>query len=292
MANLPGTSAPAERVTVGGLAPREHAAALARLRRHPRRNLFLIDLVGRIGGPSLPGEARTRALAARRGGQLVGVAALQPTVVLDAELEAPVLDAVLDHLAAQAAGLVRSSAAMVAPLWEERLARRGRRALVDRTETAFAVEPGALARVETPSGVALRAARASDLEALIFAARASLREEGRPDPFQGDPRGFRRWVEARRSRALVAEAGGEIVFAGYADVRLPEGWLLQGVYTWPAWRRRGLASAGIAALCRAGAAAGAEHVQLSVVDGNRAALRLYETLGFQPFAELRTLLFT
>ena len=37
--------------------------------------------------------------------------------------------------------------------------------------------------------------------------------------------------------------------------------------------------------------AGAEHVQLSVVDGNEAARRLYEGLGFKPFGKLRTILF-
>jgi hypothetical protein len=32
-------------------------------------------------------------------------------------------------------------------------------------------------------------------------------------------------------------------------------------------------------------------VQLAVVEGNAPAERLYETLGFQPFARLRTVLF-
>ena len=79
---------------------------------------------------------------------------------------------------------------------------------------------------------------------------------------------------------------------GYADVRRPEGWLLQGIYTWPAWRRQGLASFGVSALCREAFDAGADHVQLAVVDGNTAARRLYEGMGFRPFAKLRTILFT
>jgi predicted GNAT family acetyltransferase len=75
-------------------------------------------------------------------------------------------------------------------------------------------------------------------------------------------------------------------------VRLREGHLLQGVYTWPAWRRRGIAAAGVASLCRAAFAAPAEHVQLSVVEGNAAASALYVRLGFEPHATLRTILFT
>jgi ribosomal protein S18 acetylase RimI-like enzyme len=38
-------------------------------------------------------------------------------------------------------------------------------------------------------------------------------------------------------------------------------------------------------------AAGAAHVQLAVVAGNAEASRLYEGLGFEPFGELRTVLF-
>jgi GNAT superfamily N-acetyltransferase len=129
------------------------------------------------------------------------------------------------------------------------------------------------------------------VEPLVEAARASLREEGRPDPFIGDPRGFRRWVSARLPRALIAECAGEVVWVGYADVRIEEGWLLQGIYTWPAWRRRGLAAAGVTALCRSAFASRAEHVQLSVVEGNLPAHSLYESLGFHPHTTLRTLLF-
>ena len=56
-------------------------------------------------------------------------------------------------------------------------------------------------------------------------------------------------------------------------------------------RRRGYARAGVAALCRAAFDAGADHVQLAVVAGNRGAEALYRGLGFQPFAGLRTVLF-
>jgi RimJ/RimL family protein N-acetyltransferase len=44
-------------------------------------------------------------------------------------------------------------------------------------------------------------------------------------------------------------------------------------------------------LCREAFRAGAEHVQLAVVDGNEAGRRLYEGLGFEPFGALRTILF-
>jgi predicted GNAT family acetyltransferase len=99
-------------------------------------------------------------------------------------------------------------------------------------------------------------------------------------------------VSGRIKQALVAEERGRVGFVGYADVRSPRGWLLQGVYTWPSFRRHGLARAGVAELCRRAFEDGAEHVQLAVVDGNAAAIALYEQLGFVKFARLRTVLFS
>ena len=66
---------------------------------------------------------------------------------------------------------------------------------------------------------------------------------------------------------------------------------MQGVYTWPEARRRGLAAAGVSTLCRRAIDAGAAHVQLAVVEGNEPASKLYEKLGFRSFARLRTVLF-
>ena len=119
----------------------------------------------------------------------------------------------------------------------------------------------------------------------------SLREEDRPDPFAGDVKTFRRWVRGRVDRARVVDCGGRVAFVAYADVQRPEGWLIQGVYTWPEFRRRGLAAAGVSDLCREAFASGTSHVQLAVVEGNAGARALYEGLGFEPFGELRTILF-
>ncbi len=289
MATAPDVQGRTGRVVVRPLRRRDREVAIARLRDHARDDLFLIDLVRQIGA-GFGAEAMAEVLGAWRGSNLVGVASLRPTLVLESQIERPVLEALLGPLSDLGSGLVRSEVGAAAVLWE-RLAARGRRALVDRRETSLVLERATLRATSPPRGVAIRAASAADLEPLVEAARASLREEGRPDPFIGDPRGFRRWVAARLPRALLAEQAGEVVWVGYADVRLDEGWLLQGVYTWPTWRRRGLAAAGVTALCQTAFAAAAEHVQLSVVEGNRPAHSLYEHLGFRPRTTLRTLLF-
>jgi predicted GNAT family acetyltransferase len=164
--------------------------------------------------------------------------------------------------------------------------------IVDRIEIAYVLYEGDLKRIEPMAGESARCARESDLDDLVVAALESLREEGRPDPFVGDAEGFRCWVRGRVARARVVEFAGRVAMVGYADVQRPEGWLLQGIYTWPNCRQRGLASFGVWELCREAFAAGANHVQLAVVEGNLAAQRLYEGLGFKPFAKLRTILFT
>jgi RimJ/RimL family protein N-acetyltransferase len=289
LATAPEPRARAAGVKVRALRPRERERAMARLRARPRDELFLMDLVARVG-VAATAEADAEVLGAWRGDALVGVASMRPTVAVENALEPQVLAALLDSIAPLAAGLVRSPAPIAAPLWE-RLEARGRRALVDRSEISLVLEREGLRPLEAPAGARVRPARSADLERLVEAARASLREEGRPDPFLGDPRGFRRWVAARESRALVVEGGGRVAWVGYADVRLPEGWLLQGVYTWPEARRRGLAAAGVTELCRHAFAAGVDHVQLAVVDGNAPAAALYGRLGFRPHAVLRTLLF-
>jgi RimJ/RimL family protein N-acetyltransferase len=264
---------------------------LAHLARNALDNLLLLDLADRIGGRPAPGELRAELAAAWRDGHIEGVVGLRPSVVLAAGVTAEALDAFLPYLETLGVGLVKSSRPAVDRLWERLCRRRRRRALVDRIELAYALRPERAARAG-PGHRRARPATDSDLEDLVVAARESLREEQRPDPFEGDVRSFRRWVRGRVPRARVLESEGRIVFVGYADVQRPEGWLVQGVYTWPDMRGRGFATAGVSDLCREAFASGADHVQLAVVADNLAGKRLYEGLGFERFDELRTILFS
>ena len=47
-------------------------------------NLFLLDLAANLGGRAVPGEARTEIVAVWQNGEIVGMAGLHPTVILDA----------------------------------------------------------------------------------------------------------------------------------------------------------------------------------------------------------------
>jgi ribosomal protein S18 acetylase RimI-like enzyme len=289
--------APESRSTPSPLSARplerlERERALRHLARDARANLFLLDLTERMGARPPPGEMHTEVIGAWRDGEVVGVAGLRPSIVFDAHATPECVDAVLPYLDDIGVGLVKSAPEVVARVWAH-LSRDGRRSVVlDRRETAYAVRPATARLCEPRPGERVRAAEDADLDDLVVAARESLHEEDRPDPFVGDPRGFRRWVRGRVGRARIVESGGRVVFVGYADVRRSEGWLIQGVYTWPEARRRGFARTGISQLCRDAFEAGADHVQLAVVEGNAPGRGLYEGLGFEPFSELRTILFS
>jgi len=272
--------------------PADREAALRFLSRDAVANLFLLDLVANLGRSPSPGEARTEIVAAWRDAQIVGMLSLHPTVILDANAGKEAVEAFIPYLERIKVGLLKSSVPSVDLLWERLSARRRRRVIIDRIETAYALYPGDAKPIALSEAESARRARDSDLDDLVVAARESLREEDRPDPFVGDAEGFRRWVRGRVARARVVEFAGRVAMVGYADVQRPEGWLLQGIYTWPECRQRGLASFGVSELCREAFGAGAHHVQLAVVAGNAAAQRLYEGLGFRTFAKLRTILFT
>lgn len=274
------------------IAAHERDSVVEHLLRDARANLMLLDLVAGARAEPAHGEVQTQIVVAREDGRIVGVAALRPSVVLDAAMDERVIDSLVPFLDRIGVGLVKSPAPIVGALWQ-RLRRVGRRrALIDRFETAYALGAESLGCVPGDGPGALRPALASDLDPLVYAARESLREEGRPDPFAGDIRGFRSWVAARVPRARVVEDSDEIVFVSYADVQRAEGWLLQGIYTWRQQRRRGFARRGTAAACREAFASGADHVQLAVIEGNEAAGELYEGLGFRAFGRLRTILFS
>jgi ribosomal protein S18 acetylase RimI-like enzyme len=269
----------------------DRARALEYLRADASENLVLLDFVEKLGAAVGPGEMPSQIYGGFDGDRLVGVVLLRPCVAMSWGMTDRVLEALIPHLMRVPSGLMKSERRLVERTWKG-LEALGRRSIIDRVEIAFRLLPDRMVPAEArPPGVA-RPARPEDLEELVYAARASLWEEARPDPAGGDPAGFRRWVQSRLSRARIVSEEGRMVFVAYADVRRPEGWLIQGVYTWPGARRRGFARRGMDSIIREAFASGASHVQLAVVEGNERASALYRELGFEPFEELRTILFS
>ncbi len=279
-----------ERVTARRLLAHERALALDYLSADAQSNLLLLNAVRNLDVPPLPGEAHTDVVAVWSGDEILGVALLRPILMLDGNFPEEAIEVIAPHFTRLRAGLLKCTPKLAEKLWAG-LTLLGFEALMDRAESNYALLKSEAILAHSPSETIVRKACAADLDALVFAARGSLSEEGRPDPYDQDPEGFRAWVAGRLPNACVVEVQGEIGFVGFADVRQPEGWLLQGIYTWPAFRRRGYARAGVSELCRMAFAAGAAHVQLAVVSENAMAEALYRGVGFRRFEVLRTILF-
>lgn len=268
----------------------DRAQALEYLRADADENLVLIDFVEEFGSVPDLGEIRSQIYAGFDGDRLLGMVLLRPCVAISWGIADRVLEALLPHLMRVPSGLMKGERRSVERIWKG-LEALGRRSIIDRVEIAFRLVPNRMVAAEASLPGVARPARPEDLEELVYAARASLWEEDRPDPADGDPVGFRRWVESRLPRARIVSDEGRMVFVAYADVRRPEGWLIQGVYTWPEARRRGFARRGMDSIVREAFASGACHVQLAVVEGNERASALYRELGFERFVELRTIFF-
>ena len=269
----------------------DRAQTLEYLRADADENLVFFDFVEKLGRVPGPREMPPQIVGGFDDDRLVGVVLLRPCVAISSGMTDRVFEALLPHLMRVPSGLMKTERRLVERIWQG-LEGLGRRSSIDRIEIAFRLVPDRMLAASAALPGVSRPARSEDLEELVYAARASLWEEDRPDPADGDPVGFRRWVESRLSRARIVSEDGRIVFVAYADVRRTEGWLIQGVYTWPEARRRGFARRGMDSVVREAFASGASHVQLAVVEGNERALALYRELGFEKFAELRTILFS
>lgn len=280
----------AEAIRTRILGPQDRESALAYLLEAPFENLVLIDSVSNLGSSRIGRDIVPVIYGAFDGPALCGIASLRPSIVFSIGMDDAVLASLLPLVRRVPSGLIKCNCEIVARIWSE-LEEEGRAAIIDRIESSYLLEPDGLRAVDAHLPGLARPARPEDLEDLVYAARASLWEEDRPDPAVGDPLGFRRWVEGRLGRARIVSDEGKLVFVSYADVRRPEGWLVQGVYTWPAARRRGFARRGMDFLIREAFAEGAAHIQLAVVDGNERASALYRDLGFEMRTKIRTILF-
>ena len=97
------------------LADRE--MALQFLSRDAVANLLLLDLAARLGTPPAPGETPTKIVAAWRDDEIVGMAGLHPTVILDANASEEVVEAFVPFIERIRIGLVKLNSLIEAAIW-------------------------------------------------------------------------------------------------------------------------------------------------------------------------------
>ena len=142
---------------------------------------------------------------------------------------------------------------------------------------------------DLPSPV--RLATRADVEGLTIAAAAMHREE-MGDPMPLDPGAWRSrmtsLVDLRWSWVLTER--DTVVFKAELSAWTPEAAQIQGVYTHPGRRRHGIATAALAAVCRA-VLRQVPVCSLYVNSTNDSALRLYDRLGFRQAGEFASVFY-
>jgi uncharacterized protein len=138
----------------------------------------------------------------------------------------------------------------------------------------------------------VRRALPDDLEYLTVAAAAMHHEEMGVDPLAVDPGGWKARMHqlVQRGWSYLWREGDQVVFKAELSAWTPHAAQLQGVYTAPSRRNRGVATAGLAAVCSA-LFADVPCCCLYVNHFNIAARAVYANLGFTTVAEYATLMF-
>ncbi len=130
-----------------------------------------------------------------------------------------------------------------------------------------------------------------DIQELILADRAMVREELGRDAFSETPLDIREmWLtrlEDRRSW-IVRDTDRRLLFKADVAAMSAEVAQIAGVWTKPAMRRRGFARRGVGELAH-WLLRRVRSVCLAVYADNLPAVRLYEGLGFQPVGSVRAL---
>jgi uncharacterized protein len=138
----------------------------------------------------------------------------------------------------------------------------------------------------------VRLSTRDDLEALILAAARMHREEMGIDPLAIDAPAWRtRMISLiERHWSWIWMRGHEVLFKAELSAWTPDVVQIQGVYTAPQHRGRGIARAGLAAVCEQ-VFRDVPRCSLYVNQYNVIAQHVYEHLGFQPADVFATVMY-
>jgi predicted GNAT family acetyltransferase len=136
---------------------------------------------------------------------------------------------------------------------------------------------------------AVRTPHLRELDEVLRVHAAMCLEDLGHDQVAENPHGYRQYFRQliHEGRVWVVARQGRILFKAESGIETGRGAQVEGVYTDPAERRRGLARGGLAQVCR-DLLARVPHVTLYVNEGNEAAIALYHSMGFRKVTDWRT----
>jgi predicted GNAT family acetyltransferase len=148
------------------------------------------------------------------------------------------------------------------------------------------------AGLRVPPSSPVRRATRSDVASLSIAAAAMHREEMGFDPLSADAGAWRARMASliERGWAWVWTAAGKVIFKAELSAWTPDVVQLQGVYTDPAHRGQGVATAALASVCAA-LFREVAICSLYVNHYNTTALSVYHRLGFERVSDFATVIY-
>ena len=275
------------------LTPRHRRAVVGLLRPRAPHNAYLLAQIAR--GALARDDVAGPLLGHWRGGELDGICVFGSNLVLSARAS----DAAVAAFAEYA---LRSRFRMWVTVGEDDTVDRFM-AAYGRERRGIHIERGgqrlyALRQADLDPARAsrtplLRPADVSELRLVMHMDRAMVQEELGFDPFALDLDSYRSgWIRRLREGRcwVVGVPGGGLQFKVDQSASSDEVVQLAGIYTTPGLRRQGLGRAGVGEVCER-LLREVPVVTLYVHQENRAAIALYEALGFRHIGHVRSVWF-
>jgi predicted GNAT family acetyltransferase len=264
--------------------------ALEFLQRDPLINVYLIS---RLLDERMLAASQIAVL--RYNGAIVLVASLATNIVLagDPSVSGDITDGAVSLVAERILHRMLPVRAIISPqhlvetLWNRLKTRIDPPTVIRLNQPVYALPE----RLDYPDLTLARYATPRDLDALVPACAAMHKEEVGIDPLERDAVGYRERIRELidKKRSVVRVVDGRIVSKCEYSAVTRDAVQLMGVWTHPAFRRQGLSGALLREVC-GHLSRRSLTVTLFVNDFNRAAISLYESLGFKRIGMNRALI--
>ncbi len=271
-------------IALKGISPQTEDGALSYLRRDPYLNVFIIHALLHDRRPSRPSDL----IVATDGDGVAGVAYCERQLAIAADAKAlPPFAEFLRHR--RGPNMMVGARSTIRALWE--LVRPWHRTprLVRDRQLVMMVDRATLRPYDRRADV--RHARVDEAAAVAASSAQMIQRElgySTSPTAAGFAAGVRRMIERRLW--WVGTAADEPCFFCNVGPWCEQTVQLQGVWTPPHLRRRGLAAASLSAICDR-LLEGSPTISLYVNDFNEAAIALYRRVGFHHVGDFQTILF-